>query len=364
MTVKTIAVAAALLLATGCGGDWAAARETTQGGPKTMNDAQDKAAKALELKDDEYFGLDQDRTTALSLKLSGLFPKGPARLPKGPNAPPIPPESFLVVGAPRTVPLDRRHEIPILIGSRYTDQREWEVHREQNSVVVAADLKTGEVRTGWPFLMGKRRLTPPPSGTGAAPDAASASSISTGVERVDLRELFAQTWPSTRLAVSVIDYDWVSNVVVVSIEKEGPPPAEAKPRKPSAFLSASAAPPAGPGASLVVPAKAAKGAPLTLKGALDLEADRVAVAPMEGAPDVSLALASLIFRKLDNEDPVQIDVAVRAQIADEKGTKRVRAGFEFDAWKTGGNLELEGSYQVYFAAGAVLAGPYPLTIGP
>lgn len=321
-----------------------------------MNEAQDKAAQALVLKDDEYFGLDEDRRAALSTKLSGLFPAGPA-------VPPGPPAMFLAAGAPRTVLLDRRHEIPLLIGSRYTGQREWSVHLEQNSVVIVADLKTGEVMAGWPFLMGKRRQTPPPSGTGTPPDEFGKEAVTTGVRRVDLRALFERTWITTRLAVSVVDYDWTSNVVVIDIVKEGPLPAEAKPRKPSQFLGRAAAAPIGPGATLSVPVTAAKGAPVMLKGSVDLDADRAMVAPKEGAALEKVLTVAVLFRKLDQEEPIQIEVVAPADLYDSNGVARVKAAFEFNAQQALSGHELGGIYQVYLVAGGALTGPYPLTVG-
>ena len=42
--------------------------------------------------------------------------------------------------------------------------------------------------------------------------------------------------------------------------------------------------------------------------------------------------------------------------------RRARAAFEFDAAKALGGHPLEVVYQVYLVAGAVTAGPYPLTV--
>jgi hypothetical protein len=353
MRRTAVALATAVALSVGgCGGRAAEAKGSSQG--EIMSDAQVKAGGALVLKDAEYFGLDNARTTALSLKLSGLFPMEFGR--------PQAPESFLAVGAPRQVDLDRKQEIPILIGKRYTGRREWDVHFEQNVVVVAVDLKTGQVMTGWPFIMGKRRETPPPSASGDPPKETEAKTVLTGVERLDLRELFERPWITTRIAVSALDYDWRSNVVTMDIVKEGPLPAEAKPRKPSEFLSPGAV--AGPGASLEIPAKAAKNAPLLLKGSLDLSEDLAALAPLEGTPGAAVLTASILFRKLDHENSVQIDLSARAEMYEAAGVKRVKAGFALDAAKALPGHVLEGTYQVYLVAGAALSGPYPLTVGP
>jgi hypothetical protein len=344
-----MARAAIAILLAGLGGTpWGCGRE---GGFRTMDEsAREKAAEVLALEDEEFLALDNARNQALQDRLAAQFRVDPFKSPPG-AAPQTP--SFVALGAPRSVPAGG--PVPVLVGSRMTGKRRWEAHWDQNACLAAVDLASGRSRTGWPFIPGKRRPTPPPSGSGKPPDEVNAGSVGTAVQRIDVRQSIEIPPGPARLAVTLFFYDWISNTAVVEIKGEGKP-AEAAPRSASKFLGK-----AEPGATaLVVPAAAAAGAPVEIRGSIDLPADGVAVVPDADKPGARLAVVTVLFAKLDDEDPARAELAVPVEVA----TGRVKAGFAFDALTAlGEDRKLEGTYRVYLLAGATVAGPYPLAVG-
>lgn len=315
-----------------------------------MNDARRQAAEILALGDGEFLALDDGRVQALQDRLADRFRPDPFKSPPG-AAPETP--SFVALGAPRSVPAGG--PVPVLVGSRMTGKRRWEAHWDQNACLAAVDLATGRCRTGWPFIPGKRRVAPPPSGSGAPPDAANASSTGTAVQKIDLRRAFDLPAGAARIALTMIYYDWVSNTAVVEIRGEGKPP-EAAPRSASGFLGKAEV----SGTALAVPASAAAGAPVLVRGSIDLPAESAAAVPDADAPGARLAVATVLFAKLDDEDPARVELAAPAEVSGG----RVRAGFSFDAREAlGEDRALEGHYRVYLLAGAAVAGPYPLSVG-
>jgi hypothetical protein len=375
-----------------------------------MNEAQSKAVKLLALQEEEYFAFNDERALELQLKLSeiwgedfsGVFPGDVSS--EGSRESP----ALLAISAPSRVYLDRHEELPVLVASCQTGLRRWQVNYDPNTHVIAADLATGVVRTGLPFIKGKRELTPQPSMSGTPPDEINARAVANSVRKINVRKYIDLPWRPSQLALAVIVYDWVSNTIVVELvgEKDHQAALQSTPpfpremaielaRKvrrakedPESLLSfeASADTPKleGQGLALSVPdSVSGETSPVRIQGAVKVElpAGFIVEPPPdeEGAPtddggvtsgdaeplDVPAAVlaATLMLAELDVRYPRQglIQVPVYSETPLKPGDT-VEACFSMDL-----RAVLEGdlppsTYQVYFILGAHISGPYPMTI--
>jgi len=337
-------------LACGCGST------DRNGGRETMSEAQEKAVALLRLPDDEYPDLDEDRLLALQGRLRDLLSKPPGT------------EALLALGAPRTANLDASKEIPLLVGVRYTARRAWEVHLDENALLVAVDLGTGALHAGWPLIKDKRRPTPVPSRTGPAPEGFKSKALTTGVKRTDLARSVEAVLGPSRLALTVIVYDWVSNTVVIELTRRDVAPTEVAPRNPTTALTrttpGSGIPKLdGSGAALAISKDIDPGDPVTIGGAVDLPLADAVVVPSAAPGGGSLLVANVLIRKLDETLPVSLELAVPAEVRGGPKDGSVRAYFEFDALRMITGTRLSGEYQVYLITGVRVFGPYPLKVG-
>ena len=327
-------------------------------GVQTMNEAQRRAAQLLTLPDHDYFAFDEQRTLATQLRLAELFDAG--ALP--PTATPEVP-LFAALGAPRQLDLNRHSELPVLVALRYTGQREWEVHHQQNIWLLAVELNSGAAHIGRLFNPGKRELTPEPSKSSNPPDSIDAGAVYTSVQRIDLRRAIARDWQPGRLAVTVIFYDWKSNTAVVELQGEG---SVAKPLplgQPSPFLThidPSLAPAMADGAAFAIQSGAGRSATaVTL--AFDLSRDNQLLI-MDREKRALLLKATLLLLQLDDNRPLLIDVLTPASLLKSpSGESRLRGAVQLDL-RAATERTLTGAYQVYLLAGDRVIGPQSLVL--
>ena len=321
-----------------------------------MSDARDQAVALLRLPDEEYGRLDAEKLRPLQDRFRAIFSK-PGEIPP---ATPVEP-AMIVLGAPKSVDLDAAASVPLLLGLRYTGRREWEVDIEQNALLVAINLKTGASYSGWPLLNDKRRPTPTPSATPPAPDEVEAKSLTTGLKILDARKGLEGDWGAGPHAITLLNYDWLSNTVTVDFTRKNPSDAPAAARRPSPGFTRTQpgrGVPAldGSGAALQV-ADVDPGDPVFIGGAIDLPVGETVVVPStEGG---SLVAATVVLRRLDEGMAVHADLAIPAQVADG----RAKAWFEFDARKAIPKERLTGLYQAYLFTGSRVFGPWPVKVG-
>ena len=323
-----------------------------------MADPQSRAIELLKLEDKEYFAMTDDEVFSLQQEFYASFPKTKRR----PDAPPEDPAdapAILAIGAPSRVDLDRDTVIPVLIATRQNGYRQWMVDYGQNACVVVTDLNTGTVHTDRPFTMGKREDTPEPSQTPPGPDAKAATAVVTSVRRIDLRTALDIQWYPTRMAVTFLDYDWVSNTVTVDLVRQGQPQETAKPRHKSAFVKAS------PGiipdsTGYSHPERVKRGDRIPVKAQVSIPEGDIAVCASLGPEGGSLVAVSFFLMKLDQPDPARVDIATPLY---GEGSDMSQAAFEFDMIEALGAPPPTGEYLTYLVAGNVIAGPHRLTIG-
>jgi hypothetical protein len=330
-----------------------------------MEGAQEKAVKAVRLEtDDAYFALDQAGLRQLRTGLAKALVPDPLASPPTVAAPTeLPP--VLAIGAPRTVRLDEHDDAPMLLATRMTGMRSWSISEEANERALVTDLGTGT--TTWaPLSVSHKRAEPPtPSAKGPSPAPIDAASVAVSLTKhLVLRRALGGAWAPGRYVLAVVDYDWISNTVVVELEGK---PADGggalHARSPSTFLHPDAAPLPllAPGAALAVPSEVAAGAPIPVRGAVRLSRARAPLAPTfpEDAAHVPTVLvATLLLFGLDAEDPLAIELAVPAKV----GPEEVEAAFSFDLAAALPAYPDARTYQAYLIAGDAIAGPHPLRV--
>jgi hypothetical protein len=323
-----------------------------------MGDAQSKAMELLRLKDDEYFALDDKALQSLQLKLADLLEPDPFAKPPGRQM--DSPEAVLAIGAPSRIASVHVSGIPVVTAVRLSEQREWEMNYRQNRTFVVVDLLTGYVKAGFP--MPHERVAPaPPSKSGAAPDPNSATSSFTGVDKEDLAKLLDGILGPTRLAVTALYHDWRSNTVQIEIAGNGrrtPPVARRTDIAQSANVTGR------------FPVDAPRNLNFAISGGTGSNSLIVRVAanvPVSATPLISSAARPLLpvtalLTRLDQPNPVQVDLAVPATLAGSGSNQMAQALFTFDLRKALVRPLPVGTYHLYLVVGAMLEGPRVLSV--
>jgi hypothetical protein len=353
-------------------------------GGRTMDKKSELADKFLALPEERYFDYDSELEESLTERLADE-------------------DSFygLLLGAPPRIDLARRKELPLLLLARTSGQRDWEVRFTRNATLIAVDLDEGTIRRRHAFQSSKRR-TPaqtPGSMQGPPPNGDEARSVSSYAELLGARSLLGLPWHAARYALTVIDYDWVSNTVVTRLEvREGWPteplffPAEraaelgaragagttASDELP-AFVRSTASPKLdAEGIAISVPAEVKPGAgripvlgtlrvklppgaivafPASEKPAVELASSR-----LEQLPRAVLRTTLLLVRK-DVVDPPRVDLEVPVfQKEPVKEGDPANAYFAIDLARHVPEPLSPGEYLVYAIVGPYLAGPHRMVV--
>lgn len=141
----------------------------------------------------------------------------------------------VAINAPTSIALKQHATLPILMAHRRTGLRDWEIgFVADNCLLVATDLNRRTVSFGGvirdppnkiPIPRSELPLDPKPTGTNA-------TSISSGVDRIDAREILSLPWEPGRYSFTVVVFDWRSNTVDVELtDGKTAPAANAPPLK-------------------------------------------------------------------------------------------------------------------------------------
>ena len=324
-----------------------------------MNEIQSKVAAFLKMPDEKYFDLDEDDVLGLQTRLVKAFG---ARKDA----------SVLAIGAPETVSLKERSELPMLMALRYTGMRQWEVDYKQNIRILAVDLHTGSAMIERPFINAKRQPVLKPSMSGSPPDEFNSTATSAFVRKIDVRQRLLLPWQPSRLALTVFLHDWKSNPTVVELTgEETAAPEGIVAAEPSPFLSSTAPSEDSPSvqtgeAALSVPSRVPQDALATIHGAIDLPADQAVVLEnSEEAAGGYLVSAVVLMQAKDDPHPPCAVVRAPAKLykpADGAKT-HVRSFFSFDVQTALPEKKLSGTYLVYLVVGSLSFGPYEMVAG-
>jgi len=334
-------------------------------GVRQVNEAQAKAVDLVTLPDAEYGAVDAERGTALSLALAAALRR--SAMPAPPGAPLAVPvlEPVLALGAPRRLQLTHEPALPALVAARRTGMRRWQVEETQNLRIVATRLADGTVMSNLLHGSPKRQAPADPSMSPPPPDAINAASVATGV--LPARNLltglngYGKAWPRGRYAFTIVEFDWVSNTVIVDMLGGANPPPQPMPARPFPPLIArrDELPAAHEGVDFRMPAPAEPGAPRQVQVALALPSGHAVLAKTE-VPGASLLVGSLLLLKLDADQPLRADLAIPVRAP--AGDARVQVLFSFDLKAALPAGVPRGSYQAYLVFGSSVSGPRILTV--
>jgi hypothetical protein len=118
--------------------------------------------------------------------------------------------------APGRVDIDKRSTLPLLVASRFDGNRDWNFPLHDLGWLVGIELGTGKVLVSSAFGSTKRRA---PQARGSRPVDDELTSYGAQVSSIDGRSRLGVPWQAGCWAFYLIYYDWISNSVVVHLEK-------------------------------------------------------------------------------------------------------------------------------------------------
>jgi len=130
----------------------------------------------------------------------------------------------VAINAPKEIPIGAHSELPVVLGTKETLLRAWEVVRGQNCVLIATESNTGQVRMAqaFPDPPGKALFVAAPEATrGPKPEGATAEGTVATVRKIDAKKLLSLPWQPGTFSLAIVMYDWASNQVQVSLQGDG-----------------------------------------------------------------------------------------------------------------------------------------------
>jgi hypothetical protein len=317
------------------------------------------ALEVLALPDDDFFGFDNAAATSLQARLAREAQPPPMSGPPTQASSPLP--ELRVISAPKDLDWGRRSAFPMLLAEIRSNRREWEVHAGQNRLLLMSNLDTGAVDPMAPLDAGRRMPVRPPSRSGEPPDEFDGSLSMIGVRPYDLLRWFSREQAQGRLAITVFEYDLISNTALTHGHGSSEPPPEALLSQAAARIASqpTAATSEAAGVTLLAPDIISASAPALLHAEVRLPRGRVAAfeAPRDADHPLLLA-ASLMLVRLDKVTPVLLHLTAPA-VLDDSGV--VNSAFELDLGVLAGTTPA-GDWLAYLLVGDTVTGPRPITV--
>ena len=127
--------------------------------------------------------------------------------------------SGVALNAPRQVMTGLHDKLPVIMATRFSGERDWEVRLVDNCTLVGTNLQNGSVRFANALISekelrtrgGRQRVPKGPKPPGLAVAAAQLTEL-------DARSQLHIKWDTGTWALSVIYYDWPSNTVVAELK--------------------------------------------------------------------------------------------------------------------------------------------------
>lgn len=327
-----------------------------------------QAADALlTLDDDALLAFDDEQAVSLGLRalrldFLGIRIQGPARLD-----------------------IDAHEELPILLLSRTTALRNWQVEPRRNMVLVGVDRGTGIVRTAWAFPTHKRINVEsiPRSMRGNTPGPEASQDLSAKARILKGREALDLPWVASELSFTVICYDWVSNTARTALVSRYEEPLAPHPEEEARSLveelgdrlewfrrGADSPALAGQGAVLKVPSSASAEAPeFLVRGTLRIPVPAGCIVASggaeEGLPEVVLRVTLLLVKR-DELSPGQVELELPVFTGRKVAPgDEVEGFFALDLYALGAREQLlDGDTLLYLIAGDHVVGPYAVEVRP
>lgn len=297
----------------------------------------------------------------------------------------------MILGAPDSADVnDANNILPLLWLQRFTSFRKWQVVKKRNSFVVFVNLQSDSIifrnaYAGQPKRFNFSQI--PFSSQGNPPTAA--KGLMADIDMLDIRELLFNQISPSQYAITMTQYDWVSNTVhlqLIDSAKDAPEipgipapvarqivttlNAAAAHADEASFFSPSLDPPqiSTNGIFAVVPQKVTTSdTRWMVHGSI-----RVPVAPgaivdnssekntASGIPS-AIITAMVILNKLDNREPATTSLKMPVYALCKAGDI-VDVSFSADLKRLHGDLAAAGVYQIFIVCGAFVSGPFALAV--
>ncbi|MBN1602185.1 MAG: hypothetical protein JW915_11290 [Chitinispirillaceae bacterium] len=296
----------------------------------------------------------------------------------------------IALAAPVTLDLSLNNIIPILWLQLSSALRNWQVEEKRNSFLIISDLCNDIYFIRYAYAGRPKRFdfkSIPLSLMGNQPS--SPQGFTSSAERLDCKTIMGNpSLKSTTLAITMTQYDWVSNTIQIKlIDSTGRAPeiptisesvsrniyntykAAAQNMKDSAIFSPSLKPllVAQNGITAIVPQKVKKVEYRWMMHGII----RIPVAPgslvatsetlRDSAIPSAIVTAMVIINKLDNKEPSWITIKLPV-LTPCKAGDLADASFSVDLKRFNGQYSDVGVYQVFIACGAYVAGPFALEV--
>ena len=293
----------------------------------------------------------------------------------------------IVVNAPRKIATSRRATLPLVLASRSSGERDWEVPVRENCILVGVNLDDGTVRMADPLATEKERTNrggreTPPRGekpTGLASEGAQLTAL-------EARKPLRIEWNTAKWALAMLNFDWRSNVVIVDLDGDrmpavspvrsaSPPPNPAcgGPTKAlPCYLPVPGTPPAPPSGAAFTLELGDEQKRLEVRGAFAVTlrdrhvAPRGVVHELDGGrrEDVAAVVPmTLAVLGLDWHEPLRFDWAVPVYGPVARAGSTARGNFAIDAFAGSTPTPLApGKYVAYLIVDDNIAGPQTLTV--
>ena len=321
-----------------------------------MNPVNQKLLELTSLPQDAFYADAQSRFLDLQMQLNEFL-----------AATPTPQTELLWINAPQAIDLGRRQDLPLLVLRYANGARNWKVSTALNQYLIVQDLDKGAVRVQLLAEQGEERSArPPPSGSGRPPDPNTARATGTALRRMFLRDLAKLPWQPARLALTVVDYDALSNTLPVALSQgeRAAPAAPLATVRPSEFVTCptGTAPSRAGSGELTGSLVGETSQSPTLQGQLTTTSDSVPLARSSATVDrPDILRATLLAVSLDRP-PRVVDLAIPAVVqGGSGGSPTLSATFCIDLAKALGARPVDTLVQVYLLAGLQTVGPLRLT---
>jgi hypothetical protein len=294
--------------------------------------------------------------------------------------------------APDTINLNLHSKVPLLWLQLSSALRNWQVEEKRNTFLIISDLISNTISIKYAYAGRPKRFdfrSIPKSSEGLPPPSPQDLGFTSSEELLNCKAIMGnQPLKPTTLAITMTQYDWVSNTVQINmIDTTGGTPqipvipesvsrqiyngykAAAKNMKDSAVFSPSLKPPANTqnGILAVVPEKVSnKDSRWMMHGSIRVPVSQgaiVATGEQEKLSETPSAIitALVIVNKLDNKEPswitLKLPVLTKCKVKDPADVS-----FSVDLKRFKAQFSEPGVYQVFIACEAFVSGPFALEV--
>ncbi len=130
----------------------------------------------------------------------------------------------IAINGPKQIECNRYVFLPIVMGLRYSGERDWTVDLKKNCFIIATDIDSGNVFVSRALTSLKDEYSSFEDEEGDGPLPPGLAEAATVVLKIDANEKLPLTWNTGKWAFCLLYFDWVSNTIGVDLI--GPDPVD------------------------------------------------------------------------------------------------------------------------------------------